>query len=231
MTSHSLSLDCSRGGNTTAQSAADGPLLQLRAKLSEIAIRMISGTVLTVFAYSAIKQWFAAPQRVTLLLLVAAACLTTGLALFSRVPMRRDWRPHVFLCSMIGTYGFVAYKLTPGIQLAPELVGASLQVAGILWQIYAKASLRRSFGILPANRGVVSHGAYRFMRHPMYLGYSITDIGFLVTNFGLQNLLVFSVQLALQVSRILFEERLLSGDTQYCEYRDAVRYRLVPKVF
>ncbi|MGN5478976.1 hypothetical protein ACTMU2_24375 [Cupriavidus basilensis] len=39
----------------------------------------------------------------------------------------------------------------------PKIVGAGLQVAGIAWQLYAKAfSLRFSFGILPANRGIVS---------------------------------------------------------------------------
>jgi protein-S-isoprenylcysteine O-methyltransferase Ste14 len=231
MFNHSISLDRSLGTNTMARRTARSRAVDLRAMLAEIAIRTITGTVLAVFAVSAIRHWLAAPHRVTLLLLVVAATLTTGLALFSRVPMRRDWRPHVMFCSLVGTYGFVAYKLTPGIQLAPELVGASLQVAGIVWQIYAKASLRRSFGILPANRGVVCHGAYRFMRHPMYLGYLITDIGFLVTNFGLQNVLVYSVQLALQIGRILFEERLLSADAQYCEYRDVVRYRLLPKVF
>ncbi|TKC92594.1 DUF1295 domain-containing protein [Trinickia terrae] len=231
MSSHGISLQRSAPATPTALPAPSVPAWDLRSALAEITIRALSGTALAIFAYSAIKQWLAAPERVTLLLLVVAGCLTAGIALFSRVPVKRDWRPHVLLCSLAGSYGFIAYQLNPGTQLAPEMVGAALQVVGIVWQIYAKASLRRSFGILPANRGVVSYGAYRFMRHPMYLGYITTDLGFLAANFAMQNVLVYGVLVVLQVSRILFEERLLSADARYCEYRDIVRYRLIPKVF
>ena len=31
---------------------------------------------------------------------------------------------------------------------------------------------------MPANRGVVSTGLYRLVRHPIYLGYLITHAGF-----------------------------------------------------
>jgi protein-S-isoprenylcysteine O-methyltransferase Ste14 len=102
---------------------------------------------------------------------------------------------------------------------------------GICWQIFAKASLRGSFGILPANRGVVSKGAYRFMRHPMYFGYFITDIGFLIVNFGMQNMIVFAIQFSLQIGRIVREERLLSADALYRAYKKKVRFRVIPGLF
>lgn len=38
----------------------------------------------------------------------------------------------------------------------------------------------------------------------MYLGYFTTDIGFLLTNFGLQNMIVYACQFAPQVVRQLF---------------------------
>jgi protein-S-isoprenylcysteine O-methyltransferase Ste14 len=214
-----------------ATSAAAASVGGSRQALVEVAARTGAATMLSLFAYAAIVQWRATPSRITLLLLVVSACLTVGLSLFSRVPMKRDWRPFAFMCSMGGTYYFLAVRLAPGAQLVPEAIGAALQLLGICWQLFAKASLRRSFGILPANRGVVSRGAYRFIRHPMYLGYFLTDIGFLLVNFGLQNLLVYGCQFALQVGRIVREEQLLSADEGYRNYKGRVRYRVIPGIF
>jgi protein-S-isoprenylcysteine O-methyltransferase Ste14 len=203
----------------------------LRHALVEVAARVAASAMLSLFAYAAIMQWRAAPSRITLLLLVVTESFAVGLSLFARVPVKRDWRPLAFLCSMGGTYYFLAVRLAPGMQLVPEAAGAALQVLGICWQMFAKLSLRRSFGILPANRGIVSRGAYRFVRHPMYLGYFITNIGFLLVNFGWQNLLVYLCQFTLQVVRIVSEERLLSADPAYRAYTQRVRYRVIPGVF
>ncbi|WP_442808041.1 methyltransferase family protein [Trinickia soli] len=199
--------------------------------LADGLLRAVTALALGAFAIAAISHWIAAPTRVTLLLLVVANCFTTGLALVARTPGRRDWRPISLLCSLGGTYGCIAYNLNPGAMIVPEAVGAMLQVGGIAWQLFAKISLKRSFGILPANRGVVSRGAYRFIRHPMYLGYFVADLGFLLTNFSLFNLAVHLGQLACQIGRILQEEKMLGADVAYCRYRMAVRYRLFPFVF
>ena len=74
-------------------------------------------------------------------------------------------------------------------------------------------------------------GPYRVVRHPMYLGYLVTDIGFLVANFGVRNVVVVVAQWTLQVVRIVKEEQLLSKDATYREYMSRVRYRLVHGVF
>jgi protein-S-isoprenylcysteine O-methyltransferase Ste14 len=204
---------------------------RLRDALLEVSARTGTAILLSLFAYVAIMHWRADPGRITLLLLVVAECFTVGLSLFTRVPVRRDWTPFAFLCSMGASYYFLAVQLGPGVQLVPEGVGAAFQAFGVCWQIFAKVSLRRSFGILPANRGIVSCGAYQFMRHPMYFGYFIADIGFLLANFGMRNMLVYGIQFVLQAGRIAREERLLSTDALYRAYKDKVRYRVIPGVF
>jgi len=211
-------------------SAASTPCVDGRV-VADVLLRLITAAAFAAFTYGAIAHWLAAPNRITLLLLVVANAFTTGLTLVTRRPARRDWRPLALLCSMGGTYGCLVYNLNPGIKIVPEAIGALLQVAGIAWQLFAKASLRRSFGILPANRGVVSRGAYRFIRHPMYLGYFVTDLGFLLTNLSLYNLLVNIAQLACQVGRIQREERMLSTDERYRAYCSGVRFRLIPRIF
>lgn len=203
----------------------------LSRELLEIAARTCSAVLLGVFAYFAFVHWRADPGRITLLLIVVAEFFTVGLSLFARTPVRRDWTPFAFVCSICGTYYFLAVQLAPGVRLVPETVGAALQMVGICWQIFAKATLRASFGLLPANRGIVSGGPYRFMRHPMYFGYFVMDIGFLLVNFGIWNLAVYIVQFALQIGRIAREERLLSTDAKYRAYMASVRFRVIPGLF
>jgi protein-S-isoprenylcysteine O-methyltransferase Ste14 len=231
MSNHSIFSVPARSIAPVDACAAPDPARGVYSSFTEMAMRVSTAALLAYFAYNATKQWVAAPDRITLLLLVIAGCMTTTLSLLARAPRQRNASPVALFCSIFGTYGCVAYKLTPGVRLAPETLGALIQVFGILWQIYAKASLRRSFGILPANRGVVSRGAYQYLRHPMYFGYVVADFGFLITNFGIQNVIVYTVQVTLLISRILYEERLLSEDESYRTYRSKVIYRLIPKLF
>jgi len=207
------------------------PVISVRTLAVEVCIRIASAFLFAAFAVAAFEQWRADPTRITLLFLVASESLTVCLTLLARVPAHRDWHPTAILCSLGATYYFLGIKLAPGAQLAFEFFGVALQIAGLAWQIYAKLSLRLSFGLLPANRGIVTDGAYRFMRHPMYVGYFVAHMGFLLTNFGLQNLLVFAGLYGLQVVRIIREERLLSEDPAYSAYRTRVRYRVLPGIF
>ncbi len=204
---------------------------QVREMVTEVSMRLCVVLLLSVFAYSAYAQWRLAPERITLLLLVVATLLTVGLSLFSRIPEKRDMRPLSFVMSIGGSFYYLGIELDPGVRLVPETVGATLEVAGILFQLFAKLSLRGSFGILPANRGVVSRGAYRLVRHPIYLSYLVADLGFLLANFGWRNALVYGGLYALQTGRIFREEQVLGQDPAYRTYQANVRYRIIPGVF
>jgi protein-S-isoprenylcysteine O-methyltransferase Ste14 len=61
----------------------------------------------------------------------------------------------------------------------------------------------------------------------MYFGYLVSDMGFILPNFGIQNLIMFMMQWMFQFGRIVQEERLLSKDASDREYTSRVRYRLV----
>lgn len=102
---------------------------------------------------------------------------------------------------------------------------------GFLLQISAKLVLRRSFGLVPANRGVKVSGPYRFVRHPMYAGYLLTHVGFLLAHPSFWNFAVYATALAAQCLRLLAEERLLKEDPVYAAFMAKTRYRLVPFVF
>jgi protein-S-isoprenylcysteine O-methyltransferase Ste14 len=98
-------------------------------------------------------------------------------------------------------------------------------------QISAKTALWRSYGLIPANRGVKTRGPYRFVRHPMYAGYTLTHVGFLLGFPSLQNFSLYFATFLIEVARLLREELILKQDTIYREYATRVRYRLLPGVF
>jgi protein-S-isoprenylcysteine O-methyltransferase Ste14 len=106
-----------------------------------------------------------------------------------------------------------------------------LMTFGFMLQVSAKVTLRRSFGIVAANRGVKISGPYAFVRHPMYAGYMLTQIGFLLLNPTLWNLSIYLLAFSCQIVRILSEERLLTEDPGYRSFRGNVPYRLIPGVF
>ncbi|MBB3522643.1 methyltransferase [Rhizobium redzepovicii] len=115
--------------------------------------------------------------------------------------------------------------------LAPLAVCGTVMVLGFFLQIAAKLSLRRSFGLVPANRGIKIGGPYKFVRHPMYAGYLMMHIGFFLTHPSVWNFAIYATALTAQCFRLLAEERLLKQDPAYTAFMATTRYRLVPFVF
>ena len=72
--------------------------------------------------------------------------------------------------AFIGT-GVALLVVPQGVRLISDPISLALIVTGSAVSLAAKAFLGRSFGMVAANRGVKDSGIYRFVRHPMYLGY------------------------------------------------------------
>jgi protein-S-isoprenylcysteine O-methyltransferase Ste14 len=115
--------------------------------------------------------------------------------------------------------------------LVPLQFCAVIMLAGLYIEISAKLALGRRFGIVAANRGIEIAGPYRFVRHPMYVGYTMVHVGFLMAFPSLWNAVLYSAELSIQLARLLREERLLKQDPGYREYASRVPYRLLPMIF
>ena len=133
-----------------------------------------------------------------------------------------------FLIGFAGTALPLFIRPVEGAALIPVAITAPLMVVGLALNIGAKLFLNRSFGVVAANRGVKRGGPYRLVRHPMYLGYFATQLGFLLSSFSAQNLLLYLIAWMFQLLRIVEEERFLSMDPAYRAYQSKVRYRLFP---
>jgi len=118
-----------------------------------------------------------------------------------------------------------------GDQWIPPAATVSLMSFGLLCSISAKIFLRRSFGIVPANRGVQREGPYRVVRHPIYFGYLLAQIGFFCVSVSVSNAVVYAACWLAMVLRIRAEEEILGLDPDYAEYQRTVRYRLIPFVW
>jgi protein-S-isoprenylcysteine O-methyltransferase Ste14 len=115
--------------------------------------------------------------------------------------------------------------------LVPPVVGAILLISGMIIQIRAKISLGRSVGMVPADRGIKRGGPYQMVRHPMYTGYLVSWIGFLLLHPSVWNISIYAMALAAQIIRVLAEERFLAQNEEYRTYMSGVRYRLIPGLF
>lgn len=115
--------------------------------------------------------------------------------------------------------------------LIPLQYAAFLMCAGIMLHLAAKLTLRRAFGVVAANRGVVIKGPYSLVRHPMYTGYFMTQASILLAGPTLFNLIVIATAWVMQLYRIQAEERFLSNDVAYVAYCRSTRHRVIPYIY
>jgi protein-S-isoprenylcysteine O-methyltransferase Ste14 len=115
--------------------------------------------------------------------------------------------------------------------LLSDPVTATVSAAGLLIVVIGKMTLGRSFGVVPANRGVVVRGPYTLVRHPIYTGYLIAHTAFLLAHPAPWNLSILLVADTALIVRALREERVLSADAAYQQYCRRVGWHLVPGVF
>ncbi|MHB2169160.1 methyltransferase family protein [Alsobacter sp. R-9] len=140
-------------------------------------------------------------------------------------------RPRDWLAGAAGTFLPLLMGPAGPHPLAPGPVVLGFMLTGLSFHLWAKLSLRRSFGLVAANRGVKVEGPYRIVRHPMYAGYVLTHIGFLLAGPTLNNVVVVAAAWIVMVFRIEAEEAMLKDDPAYAALMGRTRYRLIPGLY
>lgn len=197
-------------------------------QLGRMLSRIVLVTLFAVFAWTNFSHWrhTGSPSGLGTTLLEGWAAV---LFLVRRVPDEVSLRPLAWVAAPIGSFAMLLARPTDvGLATLPcEL----LQLAGLLLALASLGTLGRSFGIVAANRGVKTRGPYRFIRHPAYLGYLISYVGYVAENPSGRNLALLFLSTVFQLVRIGEEEQLLSEDSSYQAYRGSVRYRLLPRLY
>lgn len=188
-------------------------------------------TLAVCFALFGVAHWnsFMRFGRPSVLLQMVKELLDALFFLIRRDARKASRSPYEWLIAFGGTFWPLWFR--PVSAEHDALAGQVIQFGGAVLTIAAILSLNRSFGIVPANRGVRTGGLYRVVRHPLYMSYTMVHLGYVMNHPSASNLCVFGATALFQVLRIFREERFLLEDESYREYARRTRWRLAPFVF
>jgi len=179
------------------------------------------------FAYGCIK---AGLMNIPRGLFFAEMTLFVLSMLIRRKPVRVSPDPLYWLVAFLATYyGLVLPGvLHAGVSIAPPILCNALALLGVWIAIFARLSLGRNIGLVPAQRKIVTGGAYRYMRHPIYTAHLLCSLAFCLSCYSLLNVVAIGLGCGLWVVKTFMEETFLSGDPQYANYMSSVRWRWFP---
>lgn len=137
------------------------------------------------------------------------------------------------LVPLATTFFYLAYSVVPwlpaglGKNLCPAdwqpactAISLGLNLLGLWIAVWAAVYLGRSFGVLIEVRQLVTDGAYKWVRHPMYSGYVLFLAGFALANCSLAYLIIVPLHIGLLLYRARLEEaRFAACSPQYEGYR------------
>lgn len=206
----------------------------IRSARTRLAVRTVANIVGAVGAalfvraqwdhYSSTHSWVGAGFLVNEMWVVVAYLIRRPARIVS--PHVRDW-----LFAFGGTFGGVLFRPNGAHIHVAVVIGANLQIIGLLVCGASFLSLGRSFGFAAADRGLKQRGTYRVVRHPIYASYILLLGGYLLQSLSLANAAVMILVLSCDVGRALREERLLISSANYADYRSKVRWRMVPAIW
>jgi len=175
--------------------------------------------------------------------LAAGTCLTLLIALLFRntsitlVFLLR--RPSKLTSRNIGDWiaaiggTFITYLYTSQAEPISPLIVPTAYIVMIVTAFLSTIcviNLGRSFGIVPANRGVKTDLLYGIVRHPLYSLYTIYDLAVISLAFSSHNCCICILHALFSYLRARREENILKQDRTYQEYIAKTRYMFLPGV-
>lgn len=195
-----------------------------------VCANVVGAASAAVFAYSFLRFYLQSHRAIGIVFSVQQTFV--AVAYLIRRPARRVTRRLDDWClAFAGT--FIGALLRPDGQhpVWGFWAGTLLQLTGAAVIIMCIFTMGRSFGFAAADRGVVTHGAYTVVRHPMYASYLLLQSGYLLQSLSVPNAAIVVLGTLCNGGRALAEERLLAANRIYLAYRRQVRRRVIPGVW
>jgi protein-S-isoprenylcysteine O-methyltransferase Ste14 len=166
-----------------------------------------------------------------------AAVLNTSILvvtmLVRRPPERITPNPWYCILAFVASYWlvFIIFFLQKGRPVVANWMSASLATLGLAIVLWARLSLGRNIGFVPAQRDLVHTGAYASMCHPLYTGVLYAHTAFVLRAYNPLNLLLRGMGVLWFIPiKSLVGEDFLRHDPQYAAYMQRVRARWIPFV-
>ena len=201
-----------------------------RPMLTDLLSRAMIVVLFTIFSMNLFGDYMRTGHVTSLLVLVGES-LVVILTVVRRRAQLVDRSVAAAVITTLSVAGPPLLRVSDATPLLADPATATVCALGLVLVVVGKMALGRSFGLVPANRGIVVRGPYMFVRHPIYTGYLITHAAFFVANPAPWNAGVILVADTLLILRALMEERILSSDVEYQGYCRRVGWHLVPGVF
>jgi protein-S-isoprenylcysteine O-methyltransferase Ste14 len=203
----------------------------MRATIADWVARLIVCTMFGALCVN-ILQEFMRTGHVTGLMLLAGECLVIVLTLARRPATLVDRSIPAGIVTLVSAAGPPLMRADMAtVALAPDMLTGVVSALALTLILAGKLTIGRSFGLVPANRGVVVQGPYSAVRHPIYSGYLVAHVAFLVAHPSTWNVVVFAIADGALIVRALMEERVLAHDESYRAYCTRVSWHLIPGVF
>ncbi len=124
-------------------------------------------------------------------------------------PERRAAGIEPRISAMLGTFliRFVVVLPRRNLSLTEEMIATLLLLGGNALAVLVLVQLRSSFSIMAEARRLVTSGAYRWVRHPLYLAEELAVVGIVLQFLSPWVALLLAVQIAFQLRRMHNEER------------------------
>ena len=222
--------------------------LNLRAWLSIVFLAVVMGVVL-FFTAGTLHYW----QGWVYLAVFFGASILITLYLMRKDPALLERRmqggptaekaPTQKLVMTLASLGFIATIVVPALDyrfrwsnvpIYVVIAGDVLTALGFLitFRVFQENTFTSATVEIAQDQKVISTGPYAIVRHPMYVGGLLIFIGAPLALGSYWGLLAFLVALPALVWRLLDEEKFLAKNLPgYVEYKQRVRYRIIPLVW
>lgn len=149
---------------------------------------------------------------------------------------QKEQRLVIFLSAIIFIAGFSVAGLDfrfGWTELNPTIIAIAMVIFLIAYLLYAEVMrentyLSRTIEV-QENQRVIDTGVYAVVRHPMYAATIFLFLSMPIILGSIPSFLIFLAYPFVIVERIKFEEEFLEKELpEYREYKDKVKYRLIP---